>query len=163
MRPAKTPELMELITPALNEARNAAQTMESARDTGYRADREFAFEVRGKYESLRDDVLKKLDMSSIRSLFLSADAAIESGDISAIDLLRDSWGIAEHPAVERLREVDSTIRNLEAELDELRSTRAELAARALNAGITQYHLAQSIGRSESSIHGWRKSYLHQKK
>ena len=59
MLPARTPELVELLTPALNAARNAAQTMESARDTGDRADREFAFEVRGKYESLRDDVLKK--------------------------------------------------------------------------------------------------------
>lgn len=158
MLPARTPELVELLTPALNAARNAAQTMESARDTGDRADREFAFEVRSTYESLRDDVLKKLDMSSIRSLFLSADAAIESGDISAIDLLRDTWGIATHPFVERLREVDSSICSLETELDELRNMRAELTARALNSGITQYRLSQSLNRSESSIHTWRKSY-----
>lgn len=163
MLPTKTPELMKLLTPALNAARDAAETMESALDLGDSDSREVAFAARDKYESLRDDVLKKLDMASMRSMFLSADAAIESGDIDAVNLLRDKWGIAPHPAAERLREVDSSIRDLEAELDELRAKRAELTARALNAGFTQYHLAQSIGRNESSIHSWRNAYFRRNK
>lgn len=163
MRPTKTPELMKLLTPALNAARDAAETMESALDLGDADSREVAFAARDKYESLRDDVLKKLDMSSMRSMFLSADAAIESGDIDAVNLLRDKWGIEPHPTVERLREVDSSIRDLEAELEELRAKRAELTAYALNAGFTQYHLAQSIGRTESSIHSWRNAYFRRNK
>lgn len=163
MRPAITPELMSMLTPALNAARDAAETMESALDLGDADSREVAFAARDKYESLRDNVLKKLDMSSMRSMFLSADAAIESGDIDAINLLRDKWGIEPHPTVEILREVDSSVRDLEAELEELRAKRAKLTARALNAGFTQYHLAQSIGRNESSIHAWRNAYFRRNK
>lgn len=163
MRPTKTPELMKLLTPALNAARDAAETMESALDLGDADSREVAFAARDKYESLRDNVLKKLDMASMRSMFLSADAAVESGDIDAVNLLRDKWGIEPHPTVESLREVDRTVRDLEAELEEMRAKRAELTASALNAGFTQYHLAQSIGRNESSIHSWRNAYFRRNK
>lgn len=163
MRVQKTPELAKMLAPALNAAHDAAQTMESALDTGRPDDREFAFEVRSTYEELRDDVLKKLKMPTIKNLFLSADAAIDSGDIHAVDLLRNTWKVAEDPLVTHLREADDEVKSLEAELTRARERRGEIASWALSAGITQYELAKSIGRNESSISSWKQSYLQKKK
>lgn len=162
MYPTKTPELTEILTPALNAARDAAQTMESARDTGKIDDLDFAYTVRGTYESKRDEALKKLKMTTIKDIFTSADAAIESGDISTIDLLRHTWNVEEHPTVTHLRDADNEVKSLEEELARARARRAELTSKALNAGITQYQLAKSTGRNESSISSWRQSHLRRK-
>ena len=163
MYPAKTPELTAILAPALNAARDAAETMESALDTRRFDDHEVACTARDTYESLRDDVLKKLTMTTIKDVFTSADAAIASGDINAVCLLCNTWGVDEHPTVTRLREADDEVRDLEDKLTQARERRAELTNSALRAGVTQYQLAKATDRNESDISLWRRSHLRRKK
>ena len=151
MQPAKTPELTAMLAPALNAARDAAETMESALDTGRPGDREIAFAARDRYESLRDDVLKKLKMTTIQDVFVSADAAVTTGNVNTVNLLRNTWGVAEHPAVTRMREADDEVKALEDELAKARARRAELTSKAISVGVSQYQLAKATGRNESSI------------
>ena len=159
MHPIKTPELIQLLTPALNAARDATEAMKTARDTAHLADRNHAFMVRSAYESLRDETLKKLKITDINDLFRSVDAAIDFGDINAIDILRHTWKVAEHPAAIKLRHADDKVRALEAQLTQARIRRGELTSYALNAGLSQYQLAQATDRNTSTISAWKQTYL----
>lgn len=159
MHPAKTPELTAQLAPALNAARDAAEVAKAALDTGHTADKNYAEAIREQYESLRDKAMSDLGMSTVNTLFAKADAAIDSGDINAIDLLRNSWEVAQHPLATQLCEVDTQIRELEDELASLRSSRNELVSRAMVAGLTQYQLAKAVGRSETTVHGWRAAHM----
>ena len=160
MQPQKTPELIKILAPALNAALDAAQTMESARDTGRLDDLNFAHTVRSEYEALRDEALKKLNMTVIKDLFYSADAAINAGDMNAIAILRSTWGIQEHYAITRLRHADEKVKDLETQLTQARAQRTELTSSALRAGFSRYQLAQSLNRDTSTISSWRQSDLH---
>lgn len=159
MHPKKTPELTAQLTPALNAARDAAEVAKAALDTGKTDDRNYAEAIREQYKSLRDKAVSELGMSTVNTLFAKADAAIDSGDINAIDLLRNSWEVAQHPLATQLCEVDTQIRELEDELASLRSSRNELVSRAMVAGLTQYQLAKAVGRSETTVHGWRAAHM----
>jgi len=159
MHPKKTPELTAQLAPALNAARDAAEVAKAALDTGKTADKNYAEAIREQYEALRDKAMSDLGMSTVNTLFAKADAAIDSGDINAIDLLRNSWNVAQHPLATQLCEVDTQIRALEDELTSLRSSRNELVSRAMVAGLTQYQLAKAVGRSETTVHGWRAAHM----
>ena len=159
MHPAKTPELTALLAPALNAARDAAEVAKAALDTGDTTDKNYAATIREEYESLRDKAVSELSMSTINTLFAKADEAIDSGDAATIDLLRNSWDVAQHPLATQLCEVDTQIRELEDELTSLRAARNELASRAMVAGLTQYQLAKAVGRSETTVHGWRAAHM----
>lgn len=104
MHPAKTPELTALLAPALNAARDAAEVAKAALDTGDTADKNYAATIREEYESLRDKAVSELSMSTINTLFAKADEAIDSGDIATIDLLRNTWEVAQHPLATQLFE-----------------------------------------------------------
>lgn len=163
MYPLKTPELTQLLTPVLGAAHDAAKTMETALNTAHLNDRNYAFTVRNAYESLRDETLKKLKMTAIDDLFRSADAAIDAGDINAIDVLRHTWKVAEHPAALRLRAADSEVKSLENKLVQARIRRNEATSQALNTGLSQYQLAQFTERNISTISAWRQNDLQHKK
>lgn len=162
MHPKKTPELIKILTPALNAALEAAQTMESARDTGKLDDLNFAYTIRGEYEALRDEALKKLNMTTIQDLFRSADAAIDAGDMNAVNILRHTWGVCEHPAVRDLRLTDEKVKDLETQLAGARAQRAQLTSSAMKAGLSKRQLAQSLDRDFSTITSWRQSDLQRK-
>ena len=104
MHPAKTPELTALLAPALNAARDAAEVAKAALDTGDTADKNYAATIREEYESLRDKAVSELSMSTINTLFAKADEAIDSGDAATIDLLRNTWEVAQHPLATQLFE-----------------------------------------------------------
>lgn len=104
MHPAKTPELTALLAPALNAARDAAEVAKAALDTGDTTDKNYAATIREEYESLRDKAVSELSMSTINTLFAKADEAIDSGDSATIDLLRNSWEVAQHPLATQLFE-----------------------------------------------------------
>lgn len=104
MHPAKTPELTALLAPALNAARDAAEVAKAALDTGDTTDKNYAATIREEYESLRDKAVSELSMSTINTLFAKADEAIDSGDIATIDLLRNTWEVAQHPLATQLFE-----------------------------------------------------------
>lgn len=159
MYPTKTPELTALLAPALNAARDAAEVAEAALDTGDTADKNHAATIREEYESLRDKAVSELGMSTVSTMFAKADEAIDAGDIATIDLLRNTWEVAHHPLATHLCEVDAQIRELEDELTSLRAARNELTSRAMVAGLTQYQLAKAVGRSETTVHGWRAAHM----
>lgn len=104
MHPKNTPELTAQLAPALNAARDAAEVAKAALDTGDTADKNYAATIREEYESLRDKAVSELSMSTINTLFAKADEAIDSGDIATIDLLRNTWEVAQHPLATQLFE-----------------------------------------------------------
>ena len=104
MYPNKTPELTALLAPALNAARDAAEVAKAALDTGNNADKNYAATIREEYESLRDKAVSELGMSTVSTMFAKADQAIDAGDIATIDLLRNTWEVAQHPLATQLFE-----------------------------------------------------------
>ena len=116
-------------------------------------------QLRNEYESLRDEALQHLHMTSIEKLFLAVDAAVGSGNVDTILLLRDQWRVELHPLVNKARDMDTDIRELEAELEKLRTERNCLVSRAISAGLPIHRIGTSLGRKESTIKSWRSQAL----
>ena len=163
MIPMKTPELMAVLTPALNAALEAAKAMQAARESGSETDTENVLYCRRAYGKLRDKALNQLDMATVRDAFKQADSAVDLGDVDAALLVLDQWEVAEHPTVTALREADEHIRLLEAELEQLRVERGKLTSAAMEAGITRYRMSKATGRSQVTVAAWRQADLQRKK
>ena len=159
MEPRKTSALADILRPALDAALEASQAMKVARMNKTATTMTHISQLRNEYESLRDEALQHLHMTSIEKLFLAVDAAVGSGNVDTILLLRDQWRVELHPLVNKARDMDTDIRELEAELEKLRTERNCLVSRAISAGLPIHRIGTSLGRKESTIKSWRSQAL----
>ena len=159
MEPRKTSALADSLRPALDAALEASQAMKVARMNKTATTTTHISQLRNEYEVLRDEALQHLHMTSIEKLFLAVDAAVGSGNVDTILLLRDQWRVELHPLVNKARVMDTDIRELESELEKLRTERNCLVSRAISAGLPIHRIGTSLGRKESTIKSWRSQAL----
>lgn len=159
MEPRKTSALADSLRPALDAALEASQAMKVARMNKTATTTTHISQLRNEYEVLRDEALQHLHMTSIEKLFLAVDAAVGSGNVDTILLLRDQWRVELHPLVNKARDMDTDIRELESELEKLRTERNCLVSRAISAGLPIHRIGTSLGRKESTIKSWRSQAL----
>lgn len=159
MEPRKTSALANILRPALDAALHASKEVKKARGDKTATTTAYISGLRSDYEALRDEALQHLEMTSIEKLFLATDAAVGSGSVDTILLLRDQWRVELHPFVSKARGVDTDIRELEAQLEKLRNERNCLVSRAVSAGIPIHRIGTSLGRKESTIKSWRSQAL----
>lgn len=159
MEPRKTSALASILRPALDAALNASGEVKKARMNKTATTTTHISQLRNEYEALRDEALQHLHMTSIEKLFLAVDAAVGSGNVDTILLLRDQWRVELHPLVNKARDMDTDIRELESELEKLRNERNCLVSRAISAGLPIHRIGTSLGRKESTIKSWRSQAL----
>lgn len=105
------------------------------------------------------DILAFPDIMS--ELYGELDKAISCGDVAAVERIRDRK-LAEHsPEVSCVCEVDNKIRNIESQIDHLRSqlselegSRAHSTITALWSGITLDHIANATDRNINDVNTW---------
>ena len=159
MEPLKTSALANTLRPSLDAALKASQAVNKARWNKTATTPQEISTLRSEYEELRDEALHHLQMVSIEKLFLSVDAAVNSGNVDTILLLRDQWRVELHPLVSEARDMDTDIQELESELEKLRNERNCLVSRAVSAGLPIHRIGTSLGRKESTIKSWRSQAL----
>jgi len=76
------------------------------------------------------------------------------------DGLKKEITVAKEAPLGPLKDLDNKISTMEKELDDLRKDRSELLDEVLSYGVTQYRVAQELGRRQSVVARWKSS--HQK-
>ena len=76
------------------------------------------------------------------------------------DGLKKEITVAKEAPLGPLKDLDNKISTMEKELDDLRKERGELLDEVLSYGVTQYRVAQELGRRQSVVARWKSS--HQK-
>ena len=76
------------------------------------------------------------------------------------DGLKKEITVAKEDLLGPLKDLDNKISTMEKELDDLRKDRGELLDEVLSYGVTQYRVAQELGRRQSVVARWKSS--HQK-
>ena len=76
------------------------------------------------------------------------------------DGLKKEITVAKEAPLGPLKDLDNKISTMEKELDDLRKDRGELLDEVLSYGVTQYRVAQELGRRQSVVARWKSS--HQK-
>lgn len=74
--------------------------------------------------------------------------------------LKKEITVAKEAPLGPLKDLDNKISTMEKELDDLRKDRSELLDEVLSYGVTQYRVAQELGRRQSVVARWKSS--HQK-
>lgn len=143
-----------LISNALHSARSAALAVEIARDNGTAVDSQVAQNAVADYTAHRDEVLAMDVTPDIRDLFAKVDTAVEEADVAAIEVALDIAGVKKHPTMAWLEHIHSAVSRHEAEAADLRTQRATVARRVMEAGFTHEQIAQSLGLSTEDVAGW---------
>ena len=76
------------------------------------------------------------------------------------DGLKKEITVAKEAPLGPIKDLDNKISTMEKELDDLRKERGELLDEVLSYGVTQYRVAQELGRRQSVVARWKSS--HQK-
>lgn len=155
MEPLKTPVLANTLRPSLDAALKASGAVKEARWNKTATTTQEISALRSEYEELRDEALHHLEMVSIEKLFLSVDAAVNSGNVDTIVLLRDQWRVELHPFVTKARDLDADICALEEQLEKMRDERNCYVSKAMSAGLPCTRIASNLGHHEGTIKRWR--------
>ena len=155
MEPLKTPALANTLRPSLDAALKASRAVKEARWNKTATTTQEISALRSEYEELRDEALHHLQMVSIEKLFLSVDAAVNSGNVDTIVLLRDQWRVELHPFVVKAQELDTDICALEEQLEKMRDERDCYVSKAMSAGLPCARIANNLGHHEGTIKRWR--------
>lgn len=146
-----------LISNALNSARNATLAVEIARDSGTALDSQVAQDAVADYLARRDEVVAMDVTPDIQELFTAVDTAVEEADVAAIEVALDIAGVEKHPTMAWLEHIHSAVSRREAEIADLRTQRAKVTRRVLEAGFTREQIAQSLDLSAEDVDGWLKT------
>lgn len=155
MEPLKTSALANTLRPSLDAALKASQAMKEARWNKTATTTQEISALLSEYEELRDEALHHLQMVSIEKLFLAVDAAVDSGNVDIIVLLRDQWRVELHPFVIKAQELDTDICALEEQLEKMRDERNCYVSKAMSAGLPCHRIASKLGRKDSTVKNWR--------
>lgn len=71
-----------------------------------------------------------------------------------LDEVMDGWAEKVMQALSELADTEQQVVRMEADLRRLKSERAEQARYAARLGVTQYRIAEVVGRSQTSVSGW---------
>ena len=146
---------MTLISNALYSARSAVIAVEIARDNGTALDSQVAQDAVADYLARRDEVVDMDVTPDIREAFAVADKAIEQADVAAIEVALDIAGVQQqHSTMAWLEHIHSAVSRREAEIADLRTQRAKVTRRVLEAGFTREQIAQSLGLGTEDVAGW---------
>lgn len=74
------------------------------------------------------------------------------------DGLKKEITVAKEDLLGPLKDLDNKISTMEKELDDLRKDRGELLDEVLSYGVTQYRVAQELGRRQSVVARWKSSH-----
>jgi len=74
------------------------------------------------------------------------------------DGLKKEITVAKEAPLGPLKDLDNKISTMEKELDDLRKDRGELLDEVLSHGVTQYRVAQELGRRQSVVARWKSSH-----
>lgn len=148
---------MNLIASAIHSARSAVIAVEIARDNGTALDSQVAQDAVADYLARRDEVVAMDVTPDIREAFAVADKAIEQADVAAIEVALDIAGVQQHSTMAWLDHINNAVQRHEAEAADLRTQRAKVARRVLEAGFTREQIAQSLGLSTEGVAGWLKT------
>lgn len=143
-----------LIANALHSAHGAAMAMEAARDTGRNQDLQLAQDAVVHYLTRRDEVLAMDVTPDIRDLFAEVDTAVEEANIAAVEVALNNASVKQHPTMAWLEHIHSAVSRHEAEAADLRTQRATVARRVMEAGFTREQIAQSLDLSTEDVAGW---------
>lgn len=143
-----------LISNALNSAHGAAMAVEAARDTGCLPDEQLAQDAVADYLARRDEVLSMDVTPDIQDLFAAVDTAVEEANIAAVEVALNNAGVKKHPTLAWLEHIHSAVSRHESEAADLRTQRATVARRVLEAGFTREQIAQSLDLSAEDVAGW---------
>ena len=69
--------------------------------------------------------------------------------------LKKEITVAKEDLLGPLKDLDNKISTMEKELDDLRKDRGELLDEVLSYGVTQYRVAQELGRRQSVVARWK--------
>ena len=72
--------------------------------------------------------------------------------------LKKEITVAKEDLLGPLKDLDNKISTMEKELDELRKDRGELLDEVLSYGVTQYRVAQELGRRQSVVARWKSAH-----
>ena len=150
--------------PLLNQIIDAAEKILDLHDAlendQFDSYKEYA-ECAQRYEELRDTFPGAIDYEE------TADFAATIRTLSNLkrcvkyehfEGLKKEVAVAKEDLLGPLKDLDNKISTMEKELDDLRKDRGKLLDEVLSYGVTQYRVAQELGRRQSVVARWKSSY-----
>lgn len=151
-------------TPLLNQVIAAAEKILDLHDAlekdQFDSYKEYA-ECAQHYEELRDnfpgaiDYEETKDFADIIRIVSNLKRCVK---YEYFEGLKKEITVAKEAPLGPLKDLDNKISTMEKELVNLRKDRGELLDQVLSSGVTQYRVAQELGRRQSVVARWKSSH-----